>query len=204
MAQERIALWRPGETLNLSCLGLERLPLNLPAGLSRLSCHRNQLTSLENLPVGLERLSCSNNQLTSLENLPTGLNYLDCYHNQLNSLDNLPAALKRLHCSRNQLTSLGNLPPSLKWLYCSGNPLPFFSIEEWRKIQSIRRRLALIRFQQTYRRRLIRRRVRSKTPINYAIFARPGLGQGWLEACRDVGIDPSSFDVERYRLNSAE
>ena len=279
---ERITSWRPGQSLNLSHLGLERLPSNLPAGLkqlycdnnrltslenlpaslkdlycgnnrltsledfpaglnglycnnnrltslenlpaslkdlycnnnrltslenlpvilNRLYCHNNRLTSLGNLPAGLEQLDCGSNRLASLENLPAGLNQLDCSGNQLMSLENLPAGLNGLYCSHNQLMSLENLPAGLEELYCYGNPLPFFSLEEWRKIQSIRRRLALIRFQQMYRRRLIRWRVRSKTPINHAIFARPGLGVGWLEACRDVGIDPSLFDVERYRLKS--
>jgi Leucine-rich repeat (LRR) protein len=70
-------------TLNLSYLGLEKLPNDLPNSLEILWCHNNELKELPN-------------------NLPNSLQILQCGHNKLKELpNNLSNSLQELYCSNN-------------------------------------------------------------------------------------------------------
>ena len=77
--------------------------------LTLLSCHTNQLTSLDvSQNSALTDFFCYNNQLTSLDvSQNTALTNLYCFNNQLTSLDvSQNTALSKLRCWTNQLTSL--------------------------------------------------------------------------------------------------
>ncbi len=95
--------------------------------LTSLSCHFNQLTSLDvSTNTGLFFLSCYSNQLTSLNvSSNTGLTSLYCYSNQLTSLNvTANTALTSLSCGSNQLTTLNvSANTTLTFLSCSGNSL---------------------------------------------------------------------------------
>jgi hypothetical protein len=76
--------------------------------LENLSCHNNQLTSLDVSGCTLlEYLNCSNNQLPSLDVFScTLLEELNCSENQLTSLDvSNCTLLKHLYCHENQISS---------------------------------------------------------------------------------------------------
>ncbi len=97
------------------------------SSLTYLSCHSNQLTSLDvTKNTELNYLYCGSNQLTSLDvTKNTELNYLSCYNNQLTSLDvTKNTELTRLSCHSNQLTSLDvTKNTELNSLDCGSNQL---------------------------------------------------------------------------------
>ena len=105
-----------------------------------------------------------------------------------------------LVCSGNLLQTLPALPDSLVVLNCHGNQLPLFDLERWRQLQTVRQAIHLREFQRRCRRDHIRRRVRTKDEINYAIHGRPGLGAGWFEFCAVVKMDPFDYDHAKYDL----
>jgi Leucine-rich repeat (LRR) protein len=86
-----------GTILDLSYLGLEKLP--------------------NNLPNSLQILDCPNN-------LPNSLQVLYCHYNKLKELpNNFPNSLRILYCHSNKLKELpNNLPNSLQKLWCYNNP----------------------------------------------------------------------------------
>jgi Leucine-rich repeat (LRR) protein len=92
-------------TLNLSHLGLEKLPNKLPDSLRILYCYNNELKELPNyLPNSLQILWCDNNELKELaNNLPNSLQILWCDNNELKELpNNLPNSLQELLCYNNK------------------------------------------------------------------------------------------------------
>ena len=95
--------------------------------LDQLSCHGNQLTSLDiSKNSALDVLDCHNNQLASLDvSMNTTLYSLYCDHNQIASLDvSENTKLKWLNCSSNQLTSLDVTNNTLlEDLICDANQL---------------------------------------------------------------------------------
>ena len=131
-ATKRVRNWTSG-LLDLSWLGLTELP-ELPAGLTKLWCHNNLLTTLpETLPAGLTQLYCFHNLLTRLpDTLPAGLTQLYCFHNLLTTLpETLPAGIRELHCDYNQLTTLPQtLPAVLTRFTCSNNNFPDIEDDE--------------------------------------------------------------------------
>ena len=131
-ATKRVRNWTSG-LLDLSWLGLTELP-ELPAGLTKLWCHNNLLTTLpETLPAGLTQLYCFHNLLTRLpDTLPASLTTLYCSGNQLTTLpETLPAGIRELHCDYNQLTTLPQtLPAVLTRFTCSNNNFPDIEDDE--------------------------------------------------------------------------
>ena len=98
------------------------------SSLEWLSCHNNQLTSLDvtGCCSSLKELYCNDNQLTSLN--VTGcssLKFLGCSNNQFTSLDvSGCSSLYGLYCRNNQLTSLDVSGCSaLNELYCDSESL---------------------------------------------------------------------------------
>lgn len=109
----------------------------LPSGCS-LTGGEPSLSQSEGLPQ-CQDLSCERNQLTTLPSLPL-CRYLSCEMNQLTTLGSsnggelpLLPLCQILFCRNNQLTTLPPLP-LCRDLYCNGNPLPFPSLEEWKKV----------------------------------------------------------------------
>ena len=66
-----------------------------------LTCHCNQLTSLEYCPESVTLLNCGNNQLTSLQYCPKNIKTLICDNNQLRSLQDCPINLLKLDYRHN-------------------------------------------------------------------------------------------------------
>ena len=73
-AIERVRTWTSGP-LDLTFLGLKELP-ELPAGLTHLYCHNNQLTTLPDIPVGVQLLQCFNNHFPDMEDEETIPDYV--------------------------------------------------------------------------------------------------------------------------------
>ena len=178
---------------------LETLPA-LPPSLEWLDCSRNRLETLPGLLPSLRTLWCSDNRLQTLPALPSSLWVLDCYDNRLETLPALPGSLRWLLCWNNRLRTLPALPHSLDALDCYPNPLPFFGLEDWKKLSRLGQSDPFRAFQRHCRWRLIRRRARTKEFLNYAIYGRPGRGVGWFEACEACGIDPDAYDHAKYDL----
>ena len=120
------------KTLDLSNIGLKKIPNNIPndvmflflgnnkisnldqikdlKNLKVLDLSYNKLNNLENIPDSYE-ISCRNNNLTNINDLKKckRLNKLDCSHNKI---DNIPLIenLKILDCSNNLIYKLPFLP----------------------------------------------------------------------------------------------
>lgn len=121
-ALERVNKWlalnNPNESLNLSRLGLTKLP-PIPTNCKILNCSNNKLTSLPDLPK-CKSLFCNANKLTVLPKLPMCI-YLYCHRNLLTELPELPGC-RILCCSSNKLTILPELPACTA-MTCSKNEL---------------------------------------------------------------------------------
>src|SRR5437588_7237908 len=70
--------------------------------------------------------------MTILPPLPQ-CQHLYCNGNRLTTLGSPLPHCQILYCSHNQLITLPSLP-NCQVLYCYHNPLPFTSLEEWRKV----------------------------------------------------------------------
>ncbi len=138
-AQQRISQAHAdgADVLNLSDLGLERLPPEIAqlTTLTGLNLDNNRLTSLPSEIGGLqrlERLDADGNRLTTLPSAIGELTALETLYLQKNRLISLPpeiaslTALRTLYLSNNQLT---DLPPeiaslsALRTLFLDGNQL---------------------------------------------------------------------------------
>ena len=90
-----------------------------------------KITSIINVPEGITYLSCSKNLLTQLDNnLPSSLIDLNASYNGLKQMDfsNL-SKLKNLTLNYNQMVELENLPSTLETLYCNNNLLKRIDLE---------------------------------------------------------------------------
>lgn len=97
--------------------------LNIPDGLTHLSCEDNLLDSLDAIPDTIEVLSVSKNMLRELDlSRLQKLKILHVSHNDLKTLNGFPESLEELYCSYNQLETLDlKNTPKLKVLHCEGN-----------------------------------------------------------------------------------
>jgi len=113
--------------VDLSDMGLDKLPLKFGYVSGDFYCGNNELTSLEGAPrkVG-GNFYCFNNKLTSLEGSPeeVGGDFY-CDDNQLTSLEGAPKeVVNDFDCSDNQLTSLVGAPEEIGGgFYCISNQL---------------------------------------------------------------------------------
>ena len=102
--------------------------------LTKLSCHNNQLSSINvSGCTQLMVLHCHNNTISSLDvSNNTQLTELHCYNNTLSSLDvSNNTQLKTLYCSYNTLSSLNvSHNTQLKTLYCSYNTLSSLDVSK--------------------------------------------------------------------------
>ena len=118
--------WEVPGNLDLSCLGLTKLPPLRKVG-GDFHCGGNKLTSLEGAPekVG-EDFDCSSNHLTSLEGAPQKVGgHFFCYSNQLTSLKGAPREVgDGFYCNNNHLASLEGAPRKVgRGFYCVCNPV---------------------------------------------------------------------------------
>ncbi len=125
-AQQRINNWI-SDRLNLSNLGLTKIPDNLLQGLQELYLNNNKITEIpDNLPLGLRQLDIHLNEITEIpDNLPLDLQKLYLGGNKITEIpDNLPQGLQRLFLEYNQITEIpDNLPLGLQWLSLSNNEI---------------------------------------------------------------------------------
>lgn len=121
-----LAQGAPDQPLNLSGLGLTRVPDAIPPSVRVLWLEQNQLTELPALPPGLRDLDLRNNLLISLpERLPDSIEKLNLDENRLVRLpERLPANLQELFVQNNRLVALpGSLPDGLNTLLAAENRL---------------------------------------------------------------------------------
>jgi hypothetical protein len=70
--------------VDISGLGLDRIPLDFRRVRGSFNCSSNNLTSLEGAPEDVESFDCSRNNLTSLKGAPKFvLSWFYCFHNNL-------------------------------------------------------------------------------------------------------------------------
>jgi len=148
--------------VDLSDMGLDKLPLKFGYVSGDFYCGNNELTSLEGAPrkVG-GNFYCFNNKLTSLEGSPEEVGgdfycennkltslvgapeevggYFDCDDNKLTSLEGAPRKVGRsFDCSYNQLTSLIGAPEEISGnFYCNDNTLPKEILDNYKYINKI-------------------------------------------------------------------
>src|SRR3989337_2150317 len=98
IAKQRIdaGVNKKSRALDISDLGLTKIPDNLPGWLEILDCSENQITELKDFPNSLQTLDCSRNQITELKDLPHSLQTLNCSKNQITELKDLPNSLQTL------------------------------------------------------------------------------------------------------------
>jgi len=127
--------------VDLSDMGLDKLPLKFGYVSGDFYCFNNKLTSLEGSPeeVGGD-FYCENNKLTSLVGAPEEVGgYFDCDDNKLTSLEGAPRKVGRsFDCSYNQLTSLIGAPEEISGnFYCNDNTLPKEILDNYKYINKI-------------------------------------------------------------------
>ena len=93
-------------SVNLSYIGLLKLPLQFGKVTGNFYCDSNKLTSLEGAPKTVEgNFYCDSNKLTSLEGAPKCVegNFY-CYNNQLTTLEGAPKCVEgNFNCVNNPL-----------------------------------------------------------------------------------------------------
>lgn len=113
--------------VNLSEMGLKKLPIKFGKVTGNFYCDYNKLTSLDGAPkeVG-ENFNCDVNQLTSLRGAPKeiGASFY-CNYNQLVTLRGAPKEVAgNFYCNHNQLITLEGSPKELGHFFsCEGNPI---------------------------------------------------------------------------------
>jgi len=114
-------------SVNLSYIGLLKLPLQFGKVTGNFYCDSNKLTSLEGAPKTVEgNFYCDSNKLTSLEGAPkTVEGNFNCVNNQLTSLEGAPKCVEgNFYCDSNKLTSLEGAPKCVEGnFYCYNNQL---------------------------------------------------------------------------------
>lgn len=109
------------DNVNLSYMGLTKIPLKFNKVNGWFDCSCNKLTSLEGCPsyVGIS-FNCSYNCLTTLENSPNEVGKsFHCYDNKLVNLKGIGEVKGYgIHCIQNPLESLEGYNGDLSKLYC--------------------------------------------------------------------------------------
>ena len=113
--------------VDLSELGLTKIPINFTEVGGYFYCAYNELTSLEGCPkeVGGD-FYCYENKLTTLKGAPRKVGRdFHCWNNQLSSLEGSPEKVgNNFDCSWNKLTTLKGAPKEVgRNFYCHDNPL---------------------------------------------------------------------------------
>ena len=112
--------------VDLSGLGLTKIPINFTEVGGYFRCTYNQLTSLVGSPkkVG-HSFYCYDNKLTSLKGGPEEVGYgYECWNNKLTDLVGAPKEINGLfNCGNTQLTTLVGGPEKVGSFYCLGNKL---------------------------------------------------------------------------------
>ena len=109
--------------VNLSRLGLTKIPINFTEVGGNFWCYANKLTSLIGAPrrVG-GGIWCWGNNLTSLEGSPEEVSgNFSCYENKLTDLVGGPKEVGRDFWCDNKLTSLTGAPRRVGGIFCSYN-----------------------------------------------------------------------------------
>jgi hypothetical protein len=112
--------------LDLSSMGLTKLPLKFNRVSGDFYCDDNQLTSLLGSPQEVGNLfSCTENKLTSLEGCPKKVKVFNCHNNKLVNLDGSPKGeLDDFYCDFNDITSLIGSPKKVTGdFHCNFNAL---------------------------------------------------------------------------------
>ncbi|MHA1883076.1 MAG: hypothetical protein ACTSUO_08530 [Candidatus Thorarchaeota archaeon] len=140
--------WSCEGNVDLSDLGLKKLPVKFKRVDGNFYCDHNQLTSLDGAPEYVggnffcshNRLTtlkgapeyvgrcfyCNHNRLTTLKGAPEHIGeHFFCYHNQLTTLEGAPEYVGGyFDCGHNQLTSLEGAPEYADGCLCAHNPVP--------------------------------------------------------------------------------
>ena len=128
-----------GKTINvkndvdLTELGLTKLPIRFIKVGGSFLCYYNKLTTLEGAPekVGSD-FDCSFNELTDLKGTPEIVGgHFDCNYNELTNLKGAPEIVGRdFYCQCNALTSLEGAPEKVGGsFYCDEN-IDQFTVDE--------------------------------------------------------------------------
>ena len=117
------------ENVDLSTLGLKKLPIRFGTVGNNFNCSSNKLTSLEGAPKSVGgNFVCGFNELTSLEGAPNevGGDFSFSY-NELTSLEGAPKVVGGdFYCGYNKLTSLKGAPKVVGGnFYCFDNEVEF-------------------------------------------------------------------------------
>ncbi len=96
--------------VNLSKMGLSKIPINFKNINGYFNCSNNKLTSLDGCPEISLGFSCANNRLTSLNGGPKKvMGGFYCYDNELVSLKGVPRA-DRFFFRNNRIMNFDGLP----------------------------------------------------------------------------------------------
>mgnify|MGYP003289903817 CR=1 FL=1 len=115
--------------VDLSELGLTKLPIRFIKVDGKFDCSNNYLTTLEGSPkeVGGD-FWCSDNKLTNLKEAPEKVGgFFDCSYNKLTNLKGAPREVGgTFWCFRNELTSLEGAPEIVgNSFHCQNNEVQF-------------------------------------------------------------------------------
>ena len=101
--------WDCPGNIDLSDLGLRKIPVQFGEVSGDFICSYNKLTSLQGAPSKVSGVFfCNSNKLTSLQGAPSEVSGdFYCNNNNLTSLQGAPSKVSGdFHCSNNKLTSL--------------------------------------------------------------------------------------------------
>jgi len=104
--------------------------------------------------------------------LPPWINSFSCIKCGITNIAYIPFSAGRADVSNNNLTMLPPLPKNLHGLNCDGNPLPFFTVEEWRKCD--RAKAVILKWWKRKRHLLKSRRMRW---VHNELEYKPGIGK---------------------------
>ena len=115
------------DDVNISNIGLKKIPLKFGKIYGSFDCCRNKLTTLEGAPIEVDGyFDCSENKLITLEGGPTRvINDFYCTYNKLTSLKGSPIEVgDEFWCYDNQLISLDGSPIEIGGdFHCERNPI---------------------------------------------------------------------------------
>jgi len=113
--------------VNLTGLGLKKIPVRFKRVEGSFFCENNKLTTLEGPKYVGGSYFCEHNELTTLKGSPKRVKgEFDCSYNNLTTLEGAPKYVGNLFdCRYNKLTTLKGAPKYVgEGLLCSHNPVP--------------------------------------------------------------------------------
>uniref|UniRef100_A0A6C0B753 Uncharacterized protein n=1 Tax=viral metagenome TaxID=1070528 RepID=A0A6C0B753_9ZZZZ len=97
-----------------------------------------EVTSIINIPEGITHLSCPKNFLVVLESLPSSLIFLDVPNNYIETIDLSPCRiLSNANLSHNRIKKIENLPYDLLELYLQHNELTFLKLKSLLRLKTL-------------------------------------------------------------------